>query len=92
MSHSIRYGILSAVFVLSGMAVKAAPPEVVEEFLFMHCYDCHDDATQKGDLDLTDLEFDLMNPARLRDWVKVFDQAADGVMPPKKRSVPILRS
>ena len=74
--------------VLSGMAAKAAPPEVVEEFLFMHCYDCHDDATQKGDLDLTDLEFDLMNPARLRDWVKVFDQAADGVMPPKKKKRP----
>ena len=60
----------------------------IEPFLETHCFDCHDDDTQKGDLNLYELEFDPVNPANFRTWERVFDRVESGEMPPKKKKRP----
>ncbi|NNC90398.1 MAG: hypothetical protein HKN82_18235, partial [Akkermansiaceae bacterium] len=52
----IRMALLTAALA-AGPAGAAAgrAPESLEPFLDYHCYECHDDASRKGDLDLTGL-------------------------------------
>jgi len=56
-----------------------------EPFLETHCYECHDDVSQKGDLNLLDLAFE---PGQLDTWVQVFDRVQRGEMPPKDEPRP----
>ncbi|MCM8531428.1 MAG: DUF1587 domain-containing protein, partial [Lentisphaeraceae bacterium] len=57
-------------------------------FLEKHCYDCHDEDMNEGNLNLADLKFDPENKYNLDKWVKVFDQVSTGDMPPKKKKRP----
>ena len=59
-----------------------------KSFLEKHCYDCHDEDVQKGDLDLTKLKFDLEDKSTYKQWTKVFDNVLLGEMPPKKKKRP----
>ena len=43
---------LSAEIYTPGQPVHGKFKDLAEDFLFNHCYDCHDDDTQKGDLNL----------------------------------------
>lgn len=70
------------------LSASAAPPEPIEDFLYQHCYDCHDDTTQKGDLDLTSLNYDFSNLSNFSRWVDVLDRIESGEMPPKKKEQP----
>lgn len=69
-------------------ANDAAPPRATAAFIEQHCAGCHDDVEKKGDLDLTALPFAPADPKNFAKWVKVFDQVADGEMPPKKKKRP----
>jgi len=62
--------------------------EALHSFLENHCLDCHDQQTQKGDLDLESLEFELGKRASYDAWVLVHDKVQNGEMPPKKRLRP----
>ena len=62
--------------------------ENLEPFLETHCYDCHDDTSRKGDLNLLDLTFDPDDKLNLVRWAKVYDQVTNGVMPPDKKAPP----
>ena len=64
------------------------PPEAVETFLSQHCYECHDDQTDEGDINLLDLEFDPQDPGNFDIWKNVHDMVAHGDMPPKKEPQP----
>lgn len=57
-------------------------------FLEKHCYECHDEDVQKGNLDLTKLKFDLEDKEVYKKWIKVFDNVLLGDMPPKKKKKP----
>lgn len=57
-------------------------------FLERHCYDCHDGETQKGELDLTRIPFDLSESDIREQWVHVFDRVSKGEMPPKADRLP----
>ena len=57
----------------------------LDAFLSEHCYDCHDDTTDKGGLNLLDLGTDLSDAELMRKWVLVHDRVRDGEMPPKKK-------
>lgn len=87
-----------AVFSLSGPEARSAdtytPGEPVDGnfkdfavgFLDKHCFECHDEDTTKGDLNLFDLEpVDETNAAV---WKSVWAQVALGEMPPKKKTQP----
>lgn len=54
-------------------------------FLQEYCYDCHDEETKKGDLDMTALTFDARHLDLL---VKVHAAVERGEMPPKKKKQP----
>jgi hypothetical protein len=57
-------------------------------FLQKYCFECHDNETKKGGLDLTALNFELSKATNFSAWVTVHDRVADGEMPPKKKERP----
>ena len=68
-------------------ALGGAPARYAH-FLENHCLDCHDDDTQKGELNLAALDYDLDSPPTFRNWVTVLDRVKAGEMPPKKKRQP----
>lgn len=57
-------------------------------FFEQNCLECHDNETQKGDLDLTSLSFNMIDTQSLKTWVKIYDAISNGDMPPKKKERP----
>ncbi len=82
----LRIPVLS--FFVSLSLSAAELPKAVHDLLDSSCFDCHDDATQKGDLDLMSLEFDPTDKEAFAKWVLVFDRVRKGEMPPKKKKQP----
>lgn len=64
------------------------PHARVTAFLDQHCYECHDEDVQKGDLDLTVLGNDLSAPSNFLGWSQVFERVEKGEMPPEKKPRP----
>ena len=60
----------------------------LEPLLSENCYECHDDVTEKGDLNLLDLEFDPNSLHNSELWQYVYDQVKSGDMPPKDEPRP----
>lgn len=57
-----------------------------QDFLIEHCFDCHDDASRKGDLSLENLgAIDAINAAT---WKSIWAQVSLQEMPPKKKEQP----
>ncbi len=81
---NIRPAIAALFLTLVSAACPAADlPPSQREFLEESCVGCHDEASRKGGLDLTDLEFDPTDPAKFAKWVAIHDRVRDGEMPPK---------
>ena len=57
-------------------------------FLEAHCFDCHDDAEQKGDLNLRKLSTHPIDEISALPWVAVLERVEAGEMPPKTREPP----
>jgi len=64
------------------------PPKAIEAFFSQHCYDCHDDTTDKGGLNLLDLEFTPEKHGNFKAWQRIFDRVDSGEMPPKEKQRP----
>lgn len=79
-------------FPLSALAMPSALggqlPEPVYQFLEQNCYECHDDLTTEGGLNLLDLEFDPADPQNFAKWAKAHDRAKSGEMPPPEQARP----
>lgn len=60
----------------------------MKPFLEDHCFDCHDDSTQKGGLRLDTLVPDFSTPEGARKWTSIFDHVRAGEMPPAKKQRP----
>ena len=60
----------------------------LDTFLSEHCFECHDENSAKGGLNLFDLGTDLTDPELMRKWVLAYDRVALGEMPPKKKKRP----
>ena len=85
-------------FVLLGWESQAAvtyrPGEPIREsfdsfakgFLESHCFDCHDDETQKGNLSLTSL--DPIDETNTATWRSVWAQVTLREMPPRRKPQP----
>ena len=63
-------------------------PKSIEPFFETHCYDCHDEATSKADLDLEGLTRSVANNTDALNWQDILDQLNAGEMPPKKKPRP----
>ena len=82
---------------LVGASLEAADsPRVelgasVEAFVGKYCLECHDAATEKGDLNLEDLSIVLDTPNAAQHWQDVLDVLNLGEMPPEGKSKPVLQ-
>ena len=70
-----------------GLSIHAADTFVdgLEPFFEKHCYECHDDISEKGGLDLFALPADLSDEATFAKWERIFDRVAHGEMPPQDK-------
>ncbi|MEW6305180.1 MAG: DUF1592 domain-containing protein [Verrucomicrobiota bacterium] len=78
---------------MTGLATDAAAADshfarTVQPFLKEHCFECHDNEVQKGDLNLTALAPEFRAPPAMVTWAKVLDRLESGEMPPKKKPRP----
>ena len=53
-----------------------------------HCFDCHDEDSSKGNLDLANLSFDPTDKENHKKWVYIHDRIQKGEMPPKDKKPP----
>lgn len=53
-----------------------------------HCFDCHDDDTSKGSLDLSNLSTNLTDKEIHKKWALIHDRIQNGEMPPKGKKIP----
>ena len=60
----------------------------IQPFLEAHCYECHDDLSAKGGLDLFALGLDLTDEATAATWERIFDRVSTGEMPPEEQPRP----
>jgi hypothetical protein len=58
-------------------------------FLRQHCFDCHDESTSEGNLNLKALVFNPPNHANFKIWERIFDRVRAGEMPPAGETQPI---
>lgn len=65
-----------------------APAKELNAFFEKHCYECHDDLSTKGGLDLYALSTDLSDPATITQWIRIYDRIAGGEMPPSEKLQP----
>lgn len=63
-------------------------PKLVDEFVFDHCLDCHDSASEKGDLNLELKTIDWTDPHARIIWTKVHHALSKGEMPPANKTQP----
>ncbi len=72
-----------------GEAIRGSFSGFAKPFLEEHCFDCHDEETQKGNLSLVELgEVDETNAAL---WKSVWAQVTLQEMPPKKSKLDIVK-
>ena len=57
-------------------------PESLIPLIESHCFDCHDDETKKGSLDLYSMPFDLRYGHGFETWERVYERMKSGEMPP----------
>ena len=83
----MRFACILLFVPLALQAVDWPPPDATS-FLEKHCYDCHDEATTIGGLDLTLLQTDLTDRGIHSKWVSIHDKLQQGEMPPADKKQP----
>lgn len=81
-------GLLSnyiCVLAAATLSLSAAPRHETDRFISKHCLECHDTETKKGGLDLSTLQFSLMDAQSFVTWANVHDRVTSGEMPPPKK-------
>ncbi|NNE93539.1 MAG: DUF1588 domain-containing protein [Verrucomicrobiales bacterium] len=58
----------------------------IDQLVSQHCYECHDDLTAEGELDLTALTFDFSDPKVFSKWTHIHDRVEKGEMPPPEKA------
>lgn len=81
-------------FILSLWSANAGAEDrfatAVQPLLKSHCYICHADGSDEGDVALDRLSHDLTDPLNASVWQKVYEQMILGQMPPAKEKQPHL--
>ena len=84
--------LLTAVSLLSCAQATSANDDVrkaIEPLLFENCYECHDDTTSKGSLNLLDLEFEPDKHHNFERWARILERIKTGEMPPPEEGTPL---
>ena len=77
-----------AVLSSSSAAKPVAIPEKRFDFIDTYCLDCHDSASEKGDVNLEFESIDWTSPESQHLWEKVHQVVEEGMMPPPKKKQP----
>ena len=78
-------------FACALVAFAESPPALPEKhfgFLEKYCLDCHDAATEKGNVNLEDLPFQIANLPSAELWQQVLTTINSGEMPPEDKKQP----
>jgi hypothetical protein len=67
-------------------------PVKVADFTKQVCYECHNNDTQEGNLNLEKLSFELEDAKTFLAWTKVHQRVRDGEMPPRSETYPTSES
>lgn len=73
---------------INSVGEEAPLPDLPLNFLENHCLECHDELTEKGEINLDLFEVDWSNSDMIHLWERVFTAIESGVMPPEKRPRP----
>lgn len=73
---------------LLGIPAVARASESIDAFLVSHCFECHDDLTQKGDLRLDVLSTTEVTEESAETWALILRRLEAGEMPPPKKERP----
>lgn len=74
--------------ILFTVVTASAHADPSSVFFRKFCIDCHDDVSNTAGLSLESLTPEYVDRDLHRTWVRVFDQVADGKMPPRDESQP----
>jgi len=78
-------GILAAPFI----GANPTPlPDPVQDILMQNCLKCHDEDSQKGDINLDHVSIDWSNQKELDVWLRAVDAIKQGLMPPPDQKQP----
>ena len=81
----VSFSLLTAIFAEQD---KVVFPKKHQVFLNEYCMDCHDVDTEKGDVSLEDLSFEITDLPTADLWQKVLGSLNSGEMPPEKKKQP----
>lgn len=88
-SHWRRAPLISAIALLgavSWLRAETAPvPEPIQDILFETCFECHDELSAKGGINLDHLEISWGDPDAVEQWYKVYKAIDYGHMPPPEK-------
>tara|TARA_R110002096_G_scaffold4501_19_gene21175 strand:- start:7607 stop:10150 length:2544 start_codon:yes stop_codon:yes gene_type:complete len=78
--------LIAGIHSIHGEATTAAMPERHFAVFEKYCLDCHDADTEKGEVNLDDLSFDLATDLKTAEtWQKILDALNTGEMPPEDK-------
>jgi hypothetical protein len=74
---------LVAAGLLAALAANSHATEKIRLQISAICLECHQGGDAAGNLDLSQLPFDLADPAVREKWTRIHDRVRDGEMPPE---------
>ena len=77
--------------ILAAPVIGAHPtliPDPVQDILMQNCLKCHDEDSQKGDVNLDQGSIDWSNQEELDVWLRAVDAIEQGLMPPPDQKQP----
>jgi len=84
---TLTFGLTSAANCITPADLKKLNTKAVG-FFENHCFECHDEDSKKGDLNLYELALKLDTEQQTHQWAKVFEKIESGEMPPAKKKRP----
>ena len=88
MLRFIITGLFAAAFLAVGDARAAEFEKVVQPFFKEHCFRCHGEKKQKGDLRMDTLSQDFTVPKFAMHWADIMDRISAAEMPPEDEDQP----
>ncbi len=92
---NVKFSVLTLIFtalLLAPLAVLHAAedglPPTLAPLLKRTCFECHDEKTAEGGLDLVGLPFELHDHATRGRWIRIHDRIEKGEMPPQDEDLP----
>ena len=88
MTSTITLALMVSLMSTAAANAQDSKQKPFQPFLAKHCFDCHDDNTSEGGLNLSSLAFTPADHANFKTWERVFDRVHTDEMPPAGETRP----